>query len=44
MRWEPAEPAWQYEVLDRLPCGIDSAQLDEALGGGAAEPRRVGPA
>jgi hypothetical protein len=31
MGWEPAEPAWQYEVLDRLPCGIDDAQLAEAL-------------
>jgi lysozyme family protein len=25
------QPAWQYAVLDRLPPGIDHAQLDASL-------------
>jgi hypothetical protein len=31
MTWQPVEPAWQHEVLDRLPPGIDTGQLEEAL-------------
>jgi hypothetical protein len=31
MTSDPAEPAWQYDVLDRLPPGIDVEQLEAAL-------------
>jgi hypothetical protein len=26
--WSPEEHPWQYDLLDRLPRGIDSAQLE----------------
>jgi hypothetical protein len=29
--WEPTGPAWQYELLDKLPRGIDLAQLERSL-------------
>jgi hypothetical protein len=29
--WQPIDPAWQYELLDRLPPGVDMTQLDHAL-------------
>jgi hypothetical protein len=32
MAWNPTGPAWQYELLDRLPPGVDTTQLDWALG------------
>jgi len=29
--WTPTEPAWQYELLDKLPPGLDLAQLERSL-------------
>ena len=31
MPWDPVDPAWQYELLDRVAPGVDTAQLEEAL-------------
>lgn len=31
MAWEPTEEAWQYVLLDKLPPGLDLAQLDRSL-------------
>lgn len=28
--WFPVEEPWQYRVLDRLPPGVDEAQLERA--------------
>jgi len=33
MPWNPVDPAWQYELLDRLAPGVDPAQLEEASSG-----------
>jgi hypothetical protein len=29
--WRPAEHPWQYDVLDRLPPGVDERQMDHFL-------------
>ncbi len=31
MPWDPGEKPWQYELLDKLPSGIDVGQLEENL-------------
>src|SRR5918996_176966 len=31
MAWEPTDYAWQYELLDKLPSGIDAVQLERGL-------------
>lgn len=31
MAWEPAEKAWQYELLDRMKPGVDLVQLERSL-------------
>lgn len=28
--WFPVDEPWQYRVLDRLPAGVDVAQLEQA--------------
>lgn len=28
--WFPPEQPWQYRILDRLPPGVDEAQLEQA--------------
>lgn len=28
--WFPVDQPWQYRVLDRLPPGVDAAQLEQA--------------
>ncbi|MDX2089838.1 MAG: hypothetical protein SFX73_18425 [Kofleriaceae bacterium] len=29
--WKPVEHPWQYDLLDRLPSGVDATLIDEAL-------------
>jgi hypothetical protein len=29
--WKPVEHPWQYDLLDRLPSGVDVTLIDEAL-------------
>lgn len=29
--WRPVEHPWQYDLLDRLPPGVDVTLIDEAL-------------
>lgn len=29
--WRPVDRPWQYEVLDRLPAGVDVTLIDESL-------------
>jgi hypothetical protein len=29
--WKPVEHPWQYDLLDRLPPGVDVTLIDEAL-------------
>ena len=31
MSWDAPDTVWQYELLDRLPPGIDQSLLDETL-------------